>query len=259
VFALKIWRHYLYGEHCEIFTDHKSLKYLFTQKELNMRQRRWLEQLKDYDCIINYHPGKVNVVADALSRKTTPRLVAATFTTQRQILLSMERVGIEAAVGGMQTYLRNLTLKLTLMEQIKTAQLTEPEMIKIRVETEENERPEFSIVEDGTLRFCNRLCVPSEPELRKLILSEAHQFLYNVHPGSTKMYRDLRECFWWNRMKMDVSQFVNQCLTCEQVKAEHQKPAETLKPLHMSEWKWEHISIDFVMGLPKALNGQDTI
>ena len=69
VFALKIWRHYLYGEKCEIYTDHKSLKYIFTQKELNMRQRRWLELIKDYDCTINYHPGKANVVADALSRK----------------------------------------------------------------------------------------------------------------------------------------------------------------------------------------------
>ena len=69
VFALKIWRHYLYGEKCEIYTDHKSLKYIFTQKELNMRQRRWLELIKDYDCSINYHPGKANVVADALSRK----------------------------------------------------------------------------------------------------------------------------------------------------------------------------------------------
>ena len=70
VFALKIWRHYLYREKCRIYTDHKSLKYLLTQEELNLRQRRSLELLKDYDCIIDYHPGKANIVADALSRKT---------------------------------------------------------------------------------------------------------------------------------------------------------------------------------------------
>jgi hypothetical protein len=134
VFVLKIWRHYLYGEHCEIFTDHKSLKYFFTQKELNMRQRRWLELLKDYDCTINYHPRKANVMANAFSRKTAPGVVVATFTTQRKILLDIDRAGIEAVVGNMQTYLSNLTLKLTLMEQIKIVQLTNPEMIKIRVE-----------------------------------------------------------------------------------------------------------------------------
>ena len=69
MFALKIWRHYLYGEKCEIYTDHKSIKYFFTQKELNMRQQRWLELVKDYDCDILYHPGKANVVVDALSRR----------------------------------------------------------------------------------------------------------------------------------------------------------------------------------------------
>ena len=69
VFSLKIWRHYLYGERRKIFTKHKGLKYFFTQKELNTRQRRWLELVKDYDCFINYHPSKANVVADALSRK----------------------------------------------------------------------------------------------------------------------------------------------------------------------------------------------
>ena len=68
-FSLKIWRHYLYGEKCRIYTDHKSLKYLLTQKELNLRQWRWLELFKDYNCIIDYHPGKSNVVADVLSRK----------------------------------------------------------------------------------------------------------------------------------------------------------------------------------------------
>ena len=69
VFALKIWRHYLYGEKCQIFTDHKSLKYLLTKKDLNLRPRRWLKLFKDYDCVIDYHPGKANVVADALNRK----------------------------------------------------------------------------------------------------------------------------------------------------------------------------------------------
>ena len=75
VFALKIWRHYLYGEKCIIYIDHKSLKYLLTYKELNLRQRRWLELFKDYDCIINYHPRKANVVADALSRKAMVALL----------------------------------------------------------------------------------------------------------------------------------------------------------------------------------------
>jgi len=145
-----------------------------------MRQRRWLELLTYYDCTINYHPGKANVLTDALSRKIAQRMVAATFTTQRQILLDMERVGIEAAVGSMQTYLSNLTLKLTLMEQIKTAQLINPEMITIHVETEKNKRPDFNIAEDSILRFYNKLCVRSEPELWKLILSEAHQSLYTA-------------------------------------------------------------------------------
>ena len=79
VFALKIWRHYLYGEKCRIFTDHKSLKYLLTQKDLNLRQRQWLELFKDYDCIIDYHPGKANVVADALSRKMIYALTLKNF------------------------------------------------------------------------------------------------------------------------------------------------------------------------------------
>ncbi len=76
VFALKIWRHYLYGEKFEVYSDHKSLKYLFSQKEMNMRQRRWMELIKDYDCDIIYHPGKANVVADALSRYPQVRVAA---------------------------------------------------------------------------------------------------------------------------------------------------------------------------------------
>ena len=85
VFALKIWRHYLYGVTCEIYTDYKSLKYIFQQRDLNLRQRRWMELLKDYDCSILYHPGKANVVADALSRKSAGSL--AHISTERRPII----------------------------------------------------------------------------------------------------------------------------------------------------------------------------
>ncbi|CAA0806544.1 Uncharacterized mitochondrial protein AtMg00860, partial [Striga hermonthica] len=123
VHALKIWRHYLYGGKCEIFTDHKSLKYIFTQKELNMRQRRWLELVKDYDCTISYHPGKANVVADALSRRSYGQL-SCLFTEQDVLLREFEQLQLEAvkstsAAGGMLT---TLVVGPTLRERIVAEQ-----------------------------------------------------------------------------------------------------------------------------------------
>ena len=103
VFALKIWRHYLYGERCEIYTDHKSLKYFFTQKELNMRQRRWLELVKDYDCEILYHPGKANVVADALSRKSYGNL-AVLAGIEKPLQQELISVGIEIIVSKLANF-----------------------------------------------------------------------------------------------------------------------------------------------------------
>ena len=97
IFALKIWRHYLYGAQCEVFTDHKSLKYIFMQKELNMRQRRWLELLKDYDLIIHYHPGKANVVADALSRKHV-EILAVLITHQSQLLKDIRKLKLDIRI-----------------------------------------------------------------------------------------------------------------------------------------------------------------
>nr|GFD48258.1 reverse transcriptase [Tanacetum cinerariifolium] len=101
VFALKIWRHYLYGESYDIFTDHKSLKYIFTQRELNMRQRRWLELLKDYDTNVQYHPGKANVVADALRRKSG---MIVGIKVEEEIIHDLERLDIELYVRGHHGY-----------------------------------------------------------------------------------------------------------------------------------------------------------
>jgi hypothetical protein len=258
VFALKIWRHYLYGEKCEIYTDHKSLKYFFTQKELNMRQRRWLELIKDYDCSINYHPGKANVVADALSRKSSG-FSAALLTTQKEIINDLERMGIEVVMGHSGAYLASLSIQPTLIERIKLLQSGDSQLVKIMDEVRSGKKPMFNISDDGVLKFGNRLCVPNDPSIKKDILEEAHRSSYTIHPGSTKMYRDLRETFWWNNMKREIAQFVEQCLTCQQVKVEHQRPSGLLQSLPIPEWKWEHISMDFVSGLPRSPKGHDAI
>jgi hypothetical protein len=258
VFALKIWRHYLYGEKCEIYTDHKSLKYFFTQKELNMRQWRWLELIKDYDCSINYHPGKANVVADALSRKSLG-FSAALLTTQKEIINDLERMEIEVVMGHSGAYLASLGVQPTLIERIKLSQSGDSQLVKIMDEVQSGKKPMFNISDDGVLKFENRLCVPNDPSIKKDILEEAHCSSYTIHPSSTKMYRDFRETFWWNNMKREIAQFVEQCLTCQQVKVEHQRPSGLLQSLSIPEWKWEHISMDFVSGLPRSPKGRDAI
>ena len=120
VFALKTWWHYLYGEKVQVFTDHKSLKYLFTQKELNMRQRRWLELVKNYDIEILYHPGKANVVADALSRKAVH--TSAMITTQERLQDEMKMAGIDVVVKSGTMHMAQLTIQPTLRKKIIDAQ-----------------------------------------------------------------------------------------------------------------------------------------
>ena len=93
-------------------------------------------------------------------------------------------------------------------------------------------------------------------EIRDVILREAHETPYSTHPGSTKMYMDLKELFWWNNMKRDIAKYVSECLTCQRVKAEHQSPTRPLQRLEITEWKWEEISMDFITGLPMTRNGR---
>ncbi|KAJ9541941.1 hypothetical protein OSB04_028447 [Centaurea solstitialis] len=176
VFALKIWRHYLYGVKCTIYTDHRSLRYFLEQPNLNMRQRRWLDVVKDYDCEILYHPCKANVVADALSRKTD-----------------------------------HTSLRISHLKMAVTTSFVDVFSALVRDSR-------------GLLTRYDRVWVPRAGAARQTLLEEAHKSRFSIHPGATKMYRDLRTSYWWPGMKRDVARYVESCLTCLKVKAEHQRP-----------------------------------
>ena len=244
VFALKIWRHYLYGEKCFIYTDHKSLKYLPSQRELNLRQRRWMELIKDYDCVIDYHPGKANVVADALSRKTVQTLRALNAN------LSLSDDG---------TVVAELVARPNLLNRVLEAQKKDEKISAIIGQIRDGKETEFTVNENGVLCYKARVCVPDDDELRKAILEEAHSGSFAIHPGSTKMYQDLKMSFWWSGMKRDVSEFVTKCLVCQRVKAEHQVPSGLLQPIRIPEWKWDRITRDFVVGLPLTGRKHDSV
>ncbi|GJS24230.1 putative reverse transcriptase domain-containing protein [Tanacetum coccineum] len=245
VFALKIWRYYLYGINCTMFTNHKSLKHILDQKQLNMRQCRWLELLSDYDCEIRYHPGKANVVANVLSRKeqNKPLWVRALVMT---IGLDLPNRILEAQTEARKPEnLKSEDVRGMLIENSKDLKKSRKEKLEPCV--------------DETLYFNNRSWLPCYGDLRTLIMHESHKSKYYVHPGSDKMYQDMKQLYWWPNMKVDIATYVSKCLTCLKVKAEHQKPSGLLVQPEIPQWKWDNLTMDFVTKLPKTQGGNDTI
>src|SRR3954471_9955669 len=194
-------------------------------------------------------------MADALSRKSYCNNL---MLQQYQPLLHEEfhKLNLEIVPHG---YISTLVAKPTLEDEMIVAQRRSRGVRQIKENIASGVAKSFSIDSKGTIFFGNRLVVPKNRELRKLILKEAHETPLSIHPSSTKIYRDLRQRFWWTRMKRDIARFVAECDVCRRIKVEHQRLAGTLQSLPIPEWKWDKVSIDFITGFPKTQKGNDAI
>jgi hypothetical protein len=163
--------------------------------------------------------------------------------------------GFERLNLGFVAHTKGITIEVepTLEQEIRKGQLEDPKTQEIREMIEADKAPDFTEDEHGTVWFRKRICVPDVDHVREKIMQEAHDLAYSIHPGSTKMYQDLKERYWWYGMKHDVAAHMALCDVCQRVKAEHQRPASLLQPLKVPEWKWEEIGMAFIVGLPRTL------
>jgi hypothetical protein len=220
-----------------------------------LRQQRWLELIKDYELETHYHPGKANVVADALSRKSQVNMLAA------------DPMSYELAKEFDQLSLRFLNntqgvtieLEPTLEQDIRKGQKDDEKINEIRQLIIDAKGKDFREDAEGVVWFKDRLCVPDIKSIWELILKEAHETAYSIHPASEKMYQDLKKRFWWYGMKREIVEYVAICGSCQRIKAEHQRPAGLLQPLQIPQWKWDEVKMDFIVGLPRTRTGYDSI
>ncbi|RVW98761.1 Transposon Tf2-2 polyprotein [Vitis vinifera] len=216
------------------------------------KEAKEMDTLEDYDFALHYHPGKANVVVDVLSRKSFGQLSSLEL---REFEMHAVIEDFELCLGleGHGPCLYSISTRPMVIQRIVEAQVHDEFLEKVKAQLVAGEIDEnWSMYEDGSVRFKGRLCVPKDVKLRNELLADAHRAKSTIHPGNTKMYQDLKRQFWWSGMKRYIAQFVANCQICQQVKAEHQRPAGLLQPLPIPEWKWDNITMDFVIGLPKT-------
>jgi hypothetical protein len=195
---------------------------------------------------IQYHPGKANVVADALSRKGQLNSITTHLMSQ-ELCWEMEQLNLGMLNNMEATFIE---VESTLEQEIRKGQEFDEKNKEIKTLIKSGKALDFTENKQVIVWFKKRICVLEIENLRQLILREAHDSAYSIHPGSTKMYQDLKEKYWWYNLKSDVATHVALCDVCQRVKAKHQRPVELLQPLKVLEWKWEEISMDFIGGLP---------
>jgi hypothetical protein len=196
---------------CELYTDHKSLKYIFTQSNLNLRQRRWLELIKNYDLGINYHLRKANMVADTLSRRShVSQLVVDSMPFE--LCEEFEKLKLRIAANTEATEMK---VGSNLLQEIRKGQVEDEKIQEIKRNIKEEKSPSFLEDEEGVLWYKGRICVHNINELTDKIVHEAHESACFIHPRGNKMYHDLKATYWWYGMKRDIAEYVILCDTCQ--------------------------------------------
>lgn len=188
--------------------------------------------MNDYECEISYHLGKVNVVADALSRKE---------------------------YSGRRVKSLTMTIHSHLSTKIKEAQMEALKSKNVTSEALRGMDKNLEVKGDGVCYFVDRIWTPKFGGFRDVVMNETHKTRYSVHPGLDKMYLDLKKLYWWPNMKAEIATYAGKCLTYTKVKVEYQKPSRLLQQPEIPEWKWERITMDFITKLPKTAGGLNTI
>jgi hypothetical protein len=202
---------------------------------------------------VHYHPGKTNVVADALSCKHRCNHI---MVQPHPSCCDPKEPSLWVVLHGR---LNNIALIPTIKEDIIAAQRTDVGMGHLRQRMESREAQCFRQDVDGVLWFKDRLVVLKDFELRHKIMDEAHCSRYSIHPRTNKMYQDLKKIFWWTRIKREIARYVSERDTCQRIKIDHLRPAGNLQPLSIPKWKWENICMDFNVGLPRTSWGYNSI
>jgi hypothetical protein len=206
---------------------------------------------------VHYHPGKANVVADALSRKVHCNHLELEPVSE-PLCEEMRRLNLEVVQPG---NLYALAAESNLYDRIVTAQRNDGDLQIIKHKLAEGD-PKYTCFQkdhQDVIWFGKRLVVPVNPEIKKIILDEAHKSKFSIHPGSTKIYQDLKQNFWWSNMKVDIAKHVAECDTCHRMKASHLKSTSVLQPFSIPMWKWDDISMDFIVGLPLTARKKKSI
>jgi hypothetical protein len=182
------------GKRCKLYIDHKSLKCIFMQSDLNLRQMRWLKFINDYDLVINYHLEKPNVVADALSRIShVNHLVVKSILSELRDKFARLKIVANTEVVEMG-------VSSSLLQEIRRGQVEDEKIQEIKRNIKEEKSFGFLEDDQGVLLYKGRIYVPNVKELNDKILREAHESAYSIHPGGNKMYHDLKTTYWWRSL-----------------------------------------------------------
>ncbi|WMV55148.1 hypothetical protein MTR67_048533 [Solanum verrucosum] len=185
--------------------------------------------------------------------------LSVTKRTLAKEIQTLESKFMQLGISERGGELASIEIRVTFIEEIKVKQFEDENLEKLRKKIVNGKAQETTHDEDGMLNFKRRICVPRVDNFIEKLLAESHGLRYFIHPGVTKMYRDLKRIYWWSGQKKDIAEFVAKCPNCQQVKYEHQRPAGLLQRMPISEWKCERIAMDFVVDLPTTLGKFDYI